>query len=98
MGTVPEARHGSSTPRQRTGLESQTETGSATLISTSRTAAKGSYGRRTLFRTVESDKELLHAIVHKAHFVVRHQPNGARGSRQPPGEVEISPSRARTVS
>ena len=30
-------------------------------------------GRRTLFRTVESDKKLLHAVVHKVDFIVGHQ-------------------------
>jgi len=35
-------------------------------------------GRRTLFRTVESNKKLLHAVVHKADFVVGHQPTWFR--------------------
>lgn len=45
--------------------------------------AEGRGGRdkntHTFFRTVESDEELLHAVVHEADFVVGHQPNKFRG-------------------
>jgi hypothetical protein len=54
--------------------------------------------RRTLFRTVESNEELLHAIVHKVDFVVGHQPNAVPKPRQLPGKGVISPWRSRTVS
>lgn len=30
-------------------------------------------GRRTLFRAIESDEELLHVVVHKVDFIVGHQ-------------------------
>jgi hypothetical protein len=90
MGTGPEAPHGSSTPRRRMGLSNPTHTRTANFVSKpaaiiqyNERVVKGrrgrGEGRHTLFRAIESDKELLHAIVHEADFVVGHQPNRFRG-------------------
>jgi len=46
-------------------------------------------GRRTLFRTIESDEELLHAIVHEVDLIVRHQPSMARGRISYQRQAEI---------
>lgn len=65
MGIGLGARHGSSIRHQRRELYRTVGT---------RARRQPGVNRRTLFWSMESNKELLHAVVYEIYFMIRHEP------------------------